>query len=447
MFANLSKGLVSIFDTLRSKGRITNEDLDKTLREVRLALLEADVSLVIIKDFINKVRQEAVGKEVIKSVSAGQMIIKIIHDALIDLLRAPEDEMELNLRAQPPVAILMAGLQGSGKTTTTGKLALHLKMQKKHILLVSLDIYRPAAREQLQIIGGNIGVHTLEIIDNESVDEILIRAKDYATKGNYDIVIYDTAGRLNIDEELIDELKYIKSRTSPSETLLIVDSLMGQDAVNIARDFKEAIGITGVILTRADGDSRGGAALSVRAITNAPIKFMGIGEKPENLEVFHPERIASRILDMGDVVSLVEKAMEVSESEEMAKVTKRMEAGKFDFNDYKLQLMNIQKIGGLTGILAMMPGVGKIKDKISAEKLSEKPIKTQVAIINSMTKKERRWPEILNASRKKRIAAGSGSTVPDINKLIKQYMQISTTMKKMKNMDKKTLLRSLQGMM
>ncbi|MDX1923859.1 MAG: signal recognition particle protein [Rickettsiaceae bacterium] len=447
MFESLTKNLTKIFDKLKNRGTITESDLDETLREVRIALIEADVALPVIKEFIGQIREKTIGQELLKSISAGQMIIKIIHDELVALLKSSDEEMSINLKSTPPAPILMIGLQGSGKTTTTGKLALHLTSQKKRVLLVSLDIYRPAAREQLEIIANQLGISSLPIIPNETVEKILIRAEQFAKTGNFDVIIYDTAGRLNIDQELIDELKYIKTKITPPEILLVIDSLTGQDAVNIAKDFNDAVGITGVVLTRVDGDGRGGAALSVKSITKAPIKFMGVGEKPQDLEVFSPERVASRILDMGDIVSLVEKAMEVSESAEMEKLAKRMQAGKFNLNDYKTQLISIQKIGGISSIMSMLPGMGKLKDQINPSKLSDKPINKHIAIINSMTKLERRNPDLLNASRKKRIASGSGVDISEINKLVKQFMQMSTIMKKMKNMDQKTLARTMQQMM
>ncbi|MDX1917490.1 MAG: signal recognition particle protein [Rickettsiaceae bacterium] len=446
MFANLSKGLSSIFQRLKNRGTITEKDLDQTLSEVRKALIEADVALEVIKNFINNIREKAIGQEVVKSISPGQMIIKIIHDELIELLQGKDEETGLNLKSAPPVNILMSGLQGSGKTTTTSKLAYYLKNQKKHILLVSLDIYRPAAKEQLEILAQNLQVDSLPIISNEAISETLARAHNASKKGNYDVVIYDTAGRLNIDEELILELKYIKDYVKPSEVLLVVDSLMGQDAANIAKDFNEAVQITGIILTRIDGDGRGGAALSVKSLTGAPIKFMGTGEKSDQLEIFDAKRVASRILDMGDVVSLVEKAIEVTESAEAERLAKRMEAGKFDFNDYKTQLSSIEKMGGISSMIGMIPGMSALKDKINSDRLSDKPIKRQIAIINSMTKQERRRPDLLNASRKKRVAFGSGTTVSDVNKLIKQYEQIFAMLKKMRNMDPKTLMRSLKGL-
>jgi signal recognition particle subunit SRP54 len=446
MFESLTKNLGKIFDKLRNRGTITESDLDETMREVRIAFLEADVSLSVIKDFISQVREKAIGQGVVKSISPGQMIIKIINDELINFLKSTDEEMKLNLHASPPVPILLAGLQGSGKTTSAGKLALFLKNQKKSVFLVSTDIYRPAAREQLKIIADKIGVDSLPIIQDETVDEIIARSKKELKTGQYDVVIYDTAGRLHIDSELIDELKSAKDKIKPNEILLVIDSLTGQDAVNVAKEFNEAVGVTGVILTRIDGDGRGGAALSVKHVTKAPIKFVGVGEKLEALEPFVAERIASRILGKGDIVSLVEKAIEVSDQNEMEKIAKRMQSGKFDLNDYSSQLKNIEKLGGISSIMGMLPGMSKFSDKISPDKLNDKPIKRQIAIISSMTKLERRNPDILNASRKKRVAKGSGVEVSEINKLLKQYLQISSLIKKTKNMDPKSLMRSLKGM-
>jgi signal recognition particle subunit SRP54 len=445
MFESLTKNLTKVFDKLKNKGIISESDLDDTMREVRVAFLEADVSLSVIKDFISQVREKAIGQGVVRSISPGQMIIKIINDELVNFLKSTDEEMKLNLNTIPPAPILLSGLQGSGKTTSAGKLALYLKNQKKSVFLVSTDIYRPAAREQLKIIADKIGVDSLPIIENETVLEIIERAKKELKTGQYDVVIYDTAGRLHIDQDLIDELKDIKEKINPSEVLLVIDSLTGQDAVNVAKEFNQAVGITGVILTRIDGDGRGGAALSVKHVTKAPIKFVGVGEKLEALEAFVAERIASRILGMGDIVSLVEKAIEVSDQQEMEKIAKRMQSGKFDLNDYSSQLKNIEKLGGISSIMGMIPGMGKFADKINPEKLNDKPIKRQISIISSMTKYERKNPDILNASRKKRIAKGSGVEVSEINKLLKQYITISSFVKKAKNMDPKALMRSLKG--
>lgn len=445
MFDTLTKNLSKVFDKLTNRGRITEADLDTTLREIRIALLEADVSLKFIKDFIAQVKETALGQGVVKSISPGQMIIKIINDELVSFLKATDEEMQLNLRATPPVNILMAGLQGSGKTTSSAKLGLFLKKQNKKVLLVSLDIYRPAAREQLKTMAEKAEIDALDIVANESIQNILDRAKQQSKIGAYDVVIYDTAGRLHIDKELIDEIIHIKDFIQPSETLLVLDSMTGQDAVNIATEFNDAVNITGNILTRIDGDNRGGAALSLKYITGAPIKFAGAGEKIEDFEIFDPERIASRILGKGDVVSLVEKAIEVTDQDEMEKIAKKMQSGKFDLADYSSQLKNIQKIGGLSSIMSMVPGMGKLMDKVSPDKLSDKPVKKQIAIISSMTKKEKRNPDLLNASRKKRIAEGSGCNVSEVNKLMKQFLQISKMMKKARGMDPKALMRSMPG--
>ena len=446
MFQGLTKNLTKIFDKLKNRGVISENDLDETLREIRIALLEADVALPVIKDFLAEIKQKAIGQGVVKSITPAQMIIKIIHDELISLLKSSDEEMQLNLKKVPPVNILLAGLQGSGKTTTSGKLALMLQKQKKSILLVSLDIYRPAARKQLEILAEKIGVSSLPIIDNESVENILKRADEKARSGNFDVVIYDTAGRLHIDFELIEELKSIKQKINPSEILLVLDSLTGQDAVNLAKNFNDAVGITGIILTRIDGDAKGGAAISVKHITKAPIKFVGTGEKLEAFEIFSPERAASRILDMGDVVSLVEKAMVAPDPDEMEELARRMQAGMFDLKDYSSLLRNIENLGGVNSIMSMLPGINKLSDKIPLDKISDKPFKRQIAIISSMTKLERKNPDLLNASRKKRIARGAGVDVSEINKLMKQYQQIATMMKKVRKMDPKSLMRSVKNM-
>ncbi len=445
MFQSLTNNLTKIFDKLKSKGTITETHFDESMREIRIALLEADVSIQVIKDFIQNVKEKAIGQGVVKSINPGQMIIKIINDELVNFLKSSDEEMALNLKNKPPVKILMVGLQGSGKTTSSAKLALYLKNQKKRVLLVSLDVYRPAAKEQLLILGEKISVDSLPIVQNESVSEILKRSANTSKTAAYDIIIYDSAGRLHIDKTLIQELIDTKQFINPSETLLVVDSLTGQDAVNVAKEFNETVGITGVILTRIDGDNRGGAALSVKHVTNAPIKFMGIGEKLDALEVFAPDRIASRILGMGDIVSLVEKAIEATDHDEMEKIAKRMQSGKFDLNDYSSQLKNIQKIGGMSSILSMLPGIGKLTQNINQDKITDRPIKRQCAIISSMTKLERKKPELLNASRKRRIAAGAGVEVSEINRLLKQFLQISSFIKKTKNMDPKSLMRSMKN--
>lgn len=444
MFNNLSKSLSTIFDRLRSGGTLTVEQIDEAMREIRVALLEADVSLSVARDFIAAVREKAVGQEVIKSVTPGQMVVKIIHDELLNVLSSSEEERKINLKAEPPVSIMMIGLQGSGKTTSAAKLALYLKNQNKKLLLVSLDTYRPAAQQQLEILAKSIEVACLPIVAGQNPLDITKRAMLDAKLGGYDVVIYDTAGRLHIDEAMMFELVQIKGATKPTELLFVADSMTGQDAVNIASEFDKQLGITGVILTRIDGDARGGAALSIKYVTQKPIKFLGTGEKVTAFEEFRPERLASRILDMGDVVSLVEKAAEVMDDAASAKAADRMKRGLFNLNDYLLQIGGIKKMGGFKDILSMLPGLGGMVDKIDIGK-NEKMIGGQEAIILSMTKKERRKPEIINASRRKRIAAGSGTTVQDVNKLLSQFQKIGDMMKKASRMDPKALMRSGLG--
>lgn len=441
MFATLSSGLSKIFDRLRSTGALTAEQIDSSLREIRIVLLEADVALPVVKEFINSVKEKALGQEIIRSVSPAQMIIKIIHDELVNLLKSEDLDQKINLKAEPPVNIMMVGLQGSGKTTSSGKLALYLKEKGKKVLLVSLDVYRPAAQEQLEIVAKSINVDSLSIIPTQAPMEITKRAFSEAKLGGYDVVIYDTAGRIHIDEEMMNELINVKHLLNPIEILLVADSLTGQDAVNIAASFDEKINITGCILTRMDGDARGGAALSIKSVTKKPIKFLGIGEKITALEEFHPERLASRILDMGDVVSLVEKAALLMDEEDAKKSAAKIKKGNFDLSDYLSQIKNIKKIGGISDIISMIPGIGKIANKIDVNK-NDKIISRQEAIILSMTKKERKNPGILNASRRKRISEGSGTSVQEVNKLLKQFQQVSDMMKKASRMDPKSLMRS-----
>ncbi|MFI4984324.1 MAG: signal recognition particle protein [Rickettsiales bacterium] len=430
MFSKLGNSLGKIFDKLRGKGNITEDDLNLAMREIRVALLEADVALTVAKDFIKIIHEKAIGAELIKSVTPGQQIVKIVHDELITLLGS--ESQELNLSIEPPAVIMMVGLQGSGKTTSSAKLALRLlNKTKKKALLASLDIYRPAAQEQLQVLGTQLNIACLPIVPTEKPLEITQRALKEAKLGGFDVLILDTAGRLHTDNELIAELQQVKKLANPIETLLVADSLTGQDAVNIAKEFNEKVGITGIILTRIDGDARGGAALSMRQITNAPIKFIGVGEKPTDFEEFYPERIASRILDMGDVVSLVEKAAEAISEEEALSMTKRMQKGQFDLNDLLAQLRNLKKMGGMGKILNFIPGIGKYKAEIEKANINEKTFAHQEAIILSMTKKERRNPDLLNASRRKRIASGSGTSVQEVNKLIKQFMTMHKMMRKM----------------
>lgn len=433
MFDNLTSKLGSVFDGIRRKGSLKEEDVNAAMREIRIALLEADVALPVVKEFVEKVRIEAVGEKVLKSITPDQQIVKIVNDVLIETLG--HEDSELNLRTTPPAVILMAGLQGSGKTTTAGKLAKLLQeKQRKKVLLASLDVYRPAAQEQLEILAKQINSGSLPIVKGEKPLTIAKRALDTGRKEGYDVVILDTAGRLSIDAELMTELAEVKNFANPIETLLVVDALTGQDAVNTAKNFNDHIGITGIILTRIDSDARGGAALSMRSITDKPIKFLGMGEKLDALQTFDAKRIAGRILDMGDIVSLVEKAAENIEIEEAQKTASKMAKGQFDMNDLLSQLRQMKKLGGMSSIMNMLPGMQKMKGAISAHNIDDSMLKRQEAIILSMTFKERTNPDLLNASRRKRIAAGSGTTVQEINRLMKQFQQMQTMMKQMKKM-------------
>jgi signal recognition particle subunit SRP54 len=442
MFQTLSENLIKIFDNLRRSGTLSAEQIDNTMRDIRVALLEADVALPVVKDFITKVKEKATGQEIIKSVSPAQMVVKIIHDEIVNLLSASQDEINLNLKSEPPINILMVGLQGSGKTTFSAKLALRLKNQNKKVLLVSLDTYRPAAQEQLAILAKSIEIDSLPIIASENPVTITKRATQEAKLSGYDVVIYDTAGRLHIDDDMIEELLVIKNLIKPTETLLVADSMIGQDSVVIASNFDQKIQLSGIILSRIDGDSRGGAALSIKYVTGKPIKFLSTGEKLIDIEEFNPERLASRILDMGDVVSFVEKAATIMDQEAAEKSAARLKKGKFDLNDYLLQIKNIKKMGGFASVLSMLPGVGKIMNKVNESKINEKILSHQEAIILSMTKKERKDPDLLNASRRKRIADGSGTNVQKVNVLLKQFKQISDLMKKTSKMDPKAISRS-----
>lgn len=442
MFDTLAEKLSGVFDRLARRGALTESDVDTAMREIRIALLEADVALPVVKDFVAKVREQAVGQAVVKSVTPSQMVVKIVNDALVETLGGENAALDLN--APAPVPVLMVGLQGSGKTTTSAKLALRLKKDKKRVLLASLDVYRPAAQEQLAQLGKQIDVAVLPVIVGEKPKAIAARAMAEAKKG-YDAVILDTAGRLHIDLDMMAEVAEVRALVNPHETLLVVDALAGQDAANIAREFNEKIGITGIVLTRIDGDSRGGAALSMRAVTGRPIKFLGAGEKVEALEPFHPDRLAGRILGMGDVVSLVETAAEKMDKDEAERVAKRMMDGRFDLNDLLSQLRQMQKMGDLKGLLGLIPGMGKFKAQIDAAKIDDKVFKRQEAIILSMTPRERRNPDIIKASRKKRIADGCGLTVQEVNKLLKQYDQMADMMKKVKKMGKRGLFGGLPG--
>ena len=444
MFDNLSGKLSGVFDRLRARGRLSEADVSDALREVRLALLEADVALPVVRSFIDAVRERALGAEVLDSVSPGQLVIKIVNDQLIEALGGA-GAAPLNLNATAPIPILMVGLQGSGKTTTSGKLALRLaKRDKKRVLLASLDTQRPAAQLQLQVLAEQAGVASLPIVPGQTPVQIAQRAMETGRREVYDIVILDTAGRLSIDAALMSEVQAIRFATHPAETLLVVDAMTGQDAVITAKAFNDALGITGIVLTRMDGDARGGAALSMRQVTGAPIKLVGMGEKLDALEEFHPERVAGRILGMGDIVGLVEKASETIDEAEAERLAKRMMSGKFDLDDYANQLRQISKMGSISGILGMLPGIGKMKAQLDDAKLDTTVLARQAAIIGSMTKRERKTPDLIKASRKKRIATGSGTQVQDVNKLLKQFDDMSTMMKRMNKLGQKGLMR--QGM-
>ena len=429
MFDGLGTRLGDVFSRLTRKGALREADVDEALREVRIALLEADVALPVVKDFLARVREQAVGENVIRSVTPGQMVIKIVHDALTDLLGGVN--LGLNLNAVPPAVFMMVGLQGSGKTTSAAKIALRLQSRdKKRVMMASLDTQRPAAQEQLRILGEQAGVETLPVIAGQAPVDIARRALASARVQGYDVVILDTAGRLAIDEELMNEAASIHLLAKPVETLLVADAMTGQDAVNVARAFKERVAVTGIVLTRVDGDARGGAALSMRAVADAPVKLIGTGEKLDALEDFHPDRIASRILGMGDVVSLVEKAAEQVDRDEAEKLARKMKKGDFDLDDMAEQMEKLTKMGGIASMLGMMPGARDLKQKLKGVNIDDKMIARQIAIIRSMTKAERRNVKLLNGSRKRRIAAGAGMDVPSINRLIKQFMEMSKMMKR-----------------
>lgn len=429
MFEALSDKLTTVFNKITSRGVLSEDDINTAMREIRIALLEADVSLPVVKDFIAHVKEQALGEKVVRSIQPGQMVVKIVHDELLKLLSSTDTA--LNLNAPSPVCVLMVGLQGSGKTTTSAKIAKRLSAkQKKKVLLVSLDIYRPAAQEQLAQLAGQINATSLPIIKGEKPAQTTKRAIEFAKKGGFDVIILDSAGRLHIDQELMDEVKDFKNIASPTEVLLVADSMIGQDACNVAKEFNEQIGITGLVLTRIDGSSRAGAALSMKMVAGVPIKFLGIGEKLDEIEEFHADRLAGRILGQGDVVSLVEKAIDNVNKEDAEKLAQKMLKGSFNLEDMLSQLKQIQKIGSLGGIMGMLPGLSKFTAQVEAAG-GDKIIKKQEAIILSMTAKERRNPDIIKASRKKRIAAGAGVEVHEVNKLLKSYEQMSAMMKQM----------------
>lgn len=433
MFETLSDKLSSVFSKITSRGVLSEQDIDGAMREIRVALLEADVSLPVVKSFISQVKEQAIGEKVVRSIQPGQMVVKIVHDELIKLLGS--ESSELNLKAAAPVCILMVGLQGSGKTTTSAKIANRLKQkQNKKILLASLDVYRPAAQEQLAQLAQQIGGHSLPIVKGEKPLEITKRALSEAKKGGFDVVILDSAGRLHIDAELMQEIADVKKIANPTEVLLVADAMIGQDSCNVAKEFNSQVGITGIVLTRVDGTARAGAALSMKMVADVAIKYLGTGEKVDEIEEFYPERLAGRILGQGDVVSLVEKAIENVDKEDAEKLAKKMMKGKFDLEDMLSQLKQVQKLGSIGNLIGMMPGLSKFKNQIEQSGVGDSLIKKQEAIILSMTKQERKNPDIIKASRKKRIAAGSGVEVHEVNKLLKQYEQMSTMMKRMGKM-------------
>jgi signal recognition particle subunit SRP54 len=447
MFDTLTDKLGAALNKLTRRGALTEADVTAAMRDVRVALLEADVALPVVKDFIAKVSEKAVGEAVIKSVTPGQLVVKIVHDELVAMLGGENAASGVDLAAPAPVAVLMVGLQGSGKTTTTGKIANRLQNKdRKRVLMVSLDTYRPAAQEQLAILGKQANVISLPIVAGQQPLEIAKRGLDEARRGGFDVVLFDTAGRLTIDEAMMTEIAALRDLIKPHETLLVTDAMIGQDSVTTATSFNEKVGITGIVLTRVDGDARGGAALSMRAVTGRPIKLIGVGEKIDALDVFSPERIAGRILGMGDVVSLVERAVETIDKEKADKLAARMAEGKFDLNDMLTQLQQIQRMGDMKGLLGLIPGVGQaMKQMKGGVDLDPKQFKRLEAIIQSMTPKERRVPDLIKASRKQRIATGSGTTVADVNKLLKQHQQMETVMKRMKKMGGMGALASMFG--
>ena len=433
MFEGLSEKLGGVFDKLTKRGALKESDINDAMREVRVALLEADVALPVVKDFIAKVKEAAVGEQVLRSVTPGQMVVKIVHDHLVEMLGA--DPEPLRVHGNPPNAVLMVGLQGSGKTTTTAKIASRLtRLEKKKVLMASLDIYRPAAQQQLEQLGQQNAIATLPIVFGEQPVAIAKRAMKTGSTEGYDVVMLDTAGRLHIDQELMSEVQQIRDAVDPGETLLVTDAMAGQDAVNVAKEFHDKVGISGIVLTRVDGDARGGAALSMKAVTDTPIKFLGVGEKIDELDAFDARRVAGSILGQGDVVGLVERAAQVIDQEDAEKTAKKMLKGQFTLDDMANQIGQLRKMGDLKGLMGMMPGMGKLKKQIAGADIDEKKIAHQEAIIRSMTPKERRNPKLINGSRRKRIAAGSGTTVTEVNRLLKQFTMMSKMMKKMGKM-------------
>ena len=430
MFENLTNKFEEIFSSLKKAPSLDEKQVDEGLKGIRLALLEADVSLDVVKEFISRVKPKALGQEIIRSTSPGDMVVKIVYDEIVSFLGDKNSEISLN--AVPPVPIMLVGLQGSGKTTTTSKLAKFLeKNNKKKVMMASLDVYRPAAQEQLRLLGEQNNIETLPIIEGQLPADICRRALSAANLNGCEVVLFDTAGRTQIDFQMMNEIKQIETIINPAETILVADSLTGQVAANVAKEFKNTVNLSGIILTRADGDGRGGAALSMKYVAEVPIKFLGVGEKIENFEVFHPDRIANRILGMGDIVSLVEKASEDLDQENLKKTEEKLKKGQFSMEDYLSQLRQMQKMGGIEGIMSFLPGVSKIKSQMDQSGIDEKIITQNEAVILSMTKQERENPKIINGSRKKRIANGSGTDIATINKLLKQFKMMSEMMKKM----------------
>jgi signal recognition particle subunit SRP54 len=446
MFDTLTERLGDIFERLRKRGALSESDVSAALRELRVALLEADVALPVVKKLIEDVTEQATGTEILRSVTPGQMVIKLVHDHLVEMLGG--ETVGLSLAAAPPMAIMMVGLQGSGKTTTTAKIGKRLQeKEKKKVLMASLDVARPAAQEQLKTLGEQASVATLPIVAGQRPVDIATRAMQAARLGGFDVVMLDTAGRLHVDEQLMNEISAVRDSTGPVETLLVADAMTGQDAVNVAEGFHERVNLTGIVLTRVDGDARGGAALSMRAVTGQPIKLIGVGEGLDALEDFHPDRIAGRILGQGDIVSLVEKAAENIEQEEAERLARKMQKGNMDLDDMAAQLRQMRKMGGLSGLMTLLPGVSKVQQQMAESKIDPKLLIRQEAVISSMTPKERKNPKIIQASRKRRIAAGSGTSVSDVNKLLKQHLMMAKMMKKVGKMGKKGLMRhGLPGM-
>lgn len=447
MFDSLTGRLGDVFDRLTGRGSLSEADVAAAMREIRVALLEADVALPVVKDFVDRVGRQAVGEQVMRSVSPGQQVVKIVHDELVEMLGPESGDFEV--RAAPPAAVMMVGLQGSGKTTTSAKIGLRLRdRQGKKVLLASLDVRRPAAQKQLAVLGEQAGIDSLPVVPFQTPRMIAARAMDAGRKGGYDIVVLDTAGRLHVDDDLMNEASQIRDAAGPAEILLAADAMTGQDAVAVAKAFNETLELTGIVLTRADGDARGGAALSMRAAAGVPIRLLGTGEKLDALEAFRPDRVASRILGMGDVVSLVEKAQEQVEQEEAEALARKIDAGNFDLDDLAKQLRQLRKLGGLDGVMGMLPGARKARAQMEKASLDDRSIIRQEAMISSMTPAERRKPALIKASRKRRIAAGSGTSVQDVNRLLKSYKDMTRMMKTMKKMDKRGMTpEALAGMM